>query len=52
MQSTHRRINIGRLTPVGAQAFAARNLELLAAIENTIDISTHSFIYFIQYKQN
>ena len=37
MQSTHRRINIGRLTPVGAQAFAARNLELLAAIENTLD---------------
>ena len=25
------------LTPIGAQALAARNLELLAAIENTLD---------------
>lgn len=31
----HRRAS--RLTPIGAQAFAARNLELLAAIENTLD---------------
>ncbi|WP_103018132.1 hypothetical protein [Alicycliphilus denitrificans] len=37
MQSTQGRINIARMTPVGAQAFAARNLELLAAIENTLD---------------
>ena len=37
MQSTQSRIQTARMTPVGAQAFAARNLELLAAIENTLD---------------
>lgn len=31
------RISINPLTPFGAQAFAARNLELLASIENTLD---------------
>ena len=30
-------IHTARMTPIGAQAFAARNLELLAAIENTLD---------------
>ncbi|WP_156913943.1 hypothetical protein [Comamonas badia] len=29
--------NTARMTPIGAQAFAARNLDLLAAIENTLD---------------
>ena len=31
------RTHIASMTPFGAQAFAARNLELLAAIENTLD---------------
>ena len=29
--------DIASMTPLGAQAFAARNLDLLAAIENTLD---------------
>lgn len=37
MHSTQRRPRIARMTPVGAQAFAARNLELLTAIEHTLD---------------